>query len=140
MPQRFKNKKSLIDIAVGLTLTLQVVIAQEVDYPDRFDEPMPLLSKALGDLHFEISSNSPETQAYFNQGLQLMYGFAKQEAVRYFHQSHLADPDCAVTKASPRHEVPTLRAPWVNPKHRGSGLFCNRHCSTLIGLQKRKLT
>ena len=70
--------------------------AQEIDYPAAFDEPMPLLTGALGELEFQISSDNEEAQAYFNQGFQLMYAFAKQDAARSFRQSHLADPDCAV--------------------------------------------
>lgn len=70
--------------------------AQEVEYPESFNEPMPLMLDVLGDLHFEISSDNAEAQAYFNQGFQLMYAFAKQDAARSFRQSHLSDPDCAV--------------------------------------------
>ena len=43
-----------------------------------------------------ISTSSPEAQAWFNQGLTLLYGFNHQEALRSFHQATLADPTCAM--------------------------------------------
>lgn len=71
-------------------------VAQEIDYPDSFNEPMELFPEAMGDFHWEISSDNELAQEYFNQGFQLMYSFAKDDAARSFQASHLADPDCAV--------------------------------------------
>ena len=70
--------------------------AQEVDYPDSFNEPMNLFPDAMGDFHFPISSDDEMAQAYFDQGFQLMYAFAKNDSARSFQASHLADPDCAI--------------------------------------------
>ncbi len=70
--------------------------AQEVEYPAVYSEPMPLLEEAMGDFHYPISSDSELAQQYFNQGFQLMYGFAKVEATRSFRASWQADPDCAI--------------------------------------------
>lgn len=70
--------------------------AQDVDYPDSFDEPMQLYPESMGDFHFPISSENELAQEYFDQGFQLMYAFAKEEAARSFHASHQADPDCAI--------------------------------------------
>ena len=71
-------------------------VAQEIDYPPSFNEPMQLFPQAMGDFHFPISSRSELAQAYFDQGFQLMYAFAKDDAARSFQASHLADPDCAI--------------------------------------------
>ncbi len=70
--------------------------AQEINYPDSFDEPIALFDSAMGDFHFPISSDSELAQAYFDQGFQLMYAFAKEDASRSFRASHRADPDCAI--------------------------------------------
>lgn len=70
--------------------------AQEVDYPDEFNEPMGLYPESMGDFHYPISSASELAQQYFDQGFQLMYAFAKLEAARSFHAAHQADPDCAI--------------------------------------------
>lgn len=79
--------------SIGLSLN---VLAQDLDYPDSFDEPMKLFHSAMGDFHFPISSDSEMAQAYFDQGFQLMFAFAKDDAARSFQASHLADPDCAI--------------------------------------------
>ena len=55
-------------------------IAQEIDYPDSFNEPMKLFDSAMGDFHFSISSDSEMAQTYFDQGFQLMYSFAKDDS------------------------------------------------------------
>ena len=64
--------------------------------PAGFDEPMPLYTTALGEFARAISSTNEETQAYFNQGFQLMYAFAKNEAIRSFREATKNDPNCAI--------------------------------------------
>ena len=71
-------------------------IAQEIDYPDSFNEPMNLFNSAMGDFHFPISSDNEMAQAYFDQGFQLMYSFAKDDSARSFQASNMTDPDCAI--------------------------------------------
>ena len=89
--------KSLKQILViGLLISAANMWAQEISYPDSFNEPMQLFPEAMGDFHFPISSKSELAQTYFDQGFQLMYSFAKEEAVRSFRAAHLADPDCAI--------------------------------------------
>ena len=64
--------------------------------PESFSEPIPLYPAVLGDHEHLISSTNAEAQAYFNQGFQLMYAFAKEDAVRSFRESWKRDPDCAI--------------------------------------------
>ena len=64
--------------------------------PADFDEPIRLYSTGLGTFTRPISSKNAEAQAYFNQGFQLMYGFAKVEAGRSFREAQKRDPDCAI--------------------------------------------
>lgn len=87
--------KKLAALAIALTLP-SLGSAQDVDYPESFNEPMPLYEEAMGDFHYPISSDNEKAQAYFDQGFQLMYAFAKEDSARSFHQAHLEDPDCAV--------------------------------------------
>lgn len=70
--------------------------AQELELPDNFSEPLPLYSKALGSFERPISSTNQEAQAYFNQGFQMMYAFAKMDAVRSFRESWKRDENCAI--------------------------------------------
>ncbi len=73
-----------------------IALAQKIEYPESFDEPMKLFDSAMGDFHFPISTDSELAQAYFDQGFQLMFAFAKDDAARSFRASILADPDCAI--------------------------------------------
>jgi tetratricopeptide (TPR) repeat protein len=43
-----------------------------------------------------MSTKSAEAQTYFDQGFQMMYAFAKPEAVRSFREAWKRDPDCAI--------------------------------------------
>ena len=70
--------------------------SQEVNYPESFREPISLFGDALGDFDFPISSGVESAQSFFNQGFQLMYAFAKEDAARSFQASRLADPECAI--------------------------------------------
>jgi peroxiredoxin len=48
---------------------------------------------ATDEVSFPITTDSPETQAFFNQGLAFLYGGWPQEAERSFQTASLADPD-----------------------------------------------
>lgn len=45
---------------------------------------------------FEITTDSPEAQAWFNQGLMLLYGFNHGEAIRSFREAAAHDPAAAM--------------------------------------------
>jgi hypothetical protein len=57
---------------------------------------MPLYTVGLGTFARPISSSNAQAQAYFNQGFQMMWAFAKVEAVRSFREAIKADPNCAI--------------------------------------------
>jgi len=44
----------------------------------------------------KITTASPEAQRWFNQGIQLLYGFNHDEAIRSFQQAAEIDPSCAM--------------------------------------------
>ncbi len=63
---------------------------------DRYTEPIQLYTVGLGVFTRKTSSRNTEAQAYFDQGFQMMYAFAKPEAVRSFRQAWMRDPECAI--------------------------------------------
>jgi len=81
-------------MAVSLTAARQHDMGGAL--PSQLDEPMPLLTVALGPFERPISSTNPEAQAYFNQGFQMMYAFAKLDATRSFREAWKRDPTCAI--------------------------------------------
>ncbi len=68
----------------------------EGSLPHDFNEPIGLYKTALGTFTRPISSSNAEAQAYFNQGFQLMYAFARAEAGRSFREAQKRDPNCAI--------------------------------------------
>ncbi|HEV7347733.1 hypothetical protein [Telluribacter sp.] len=54
------------------------------------------LFDSLGDLHFSISTQNPEVQRYFDQGMMLAVGFNHAEAARSFHEAARLDSTCAM--------------------------------------------
>ena len=88
-----------LSIAFGLaTVAAAGVSAQHADMavPPRYREPIALFTVGLGSFQRPISSTNTEAQAYFNQGMQMMYAFAKADAVRSFREAWKRDPDCAI--------------------------------------------
>ena len=57
---------------------------------------VPLYAQALGTFSWPVSTASPEAQAYFDQGVKLMYAFAPPEARRSFAEARRRDPRCAM--------------------------------------------
>lgn len=53
------------------------------------------LYPGLGSFHRAVSTSSPEAQAYFDQGMRLMWAFNHDEATRSFAKAAQLDPDCA---------------------------------------------
>ncbi len=61
----------------------------------RQSAPVPLL-KGYGALTYPISTKNPQSQAYFDQGLRLMYAFNYGAAVDSFREAQRLDPACAM--------------------------------------------
>ena len=56
----------------------------------------PMLLEGLGRHHQTVSTTSPQAQAYFDQGLRLVYGFNHIEGERAFREAARLDPECAM--------------------------------------------
>ena len=54
------------------------------------------LHPGLGNHHFPITTQNPEAQVYFDQGIRLLYGFNHDEAARYFRRASELDPQAAM--------------------------------------------
>ncbi|HZW08666.1 MAG TPA: tetratricopeptide repeat protein [Phycisphaerales bacterium] len=60
------------------------------------DGERPSLYAGFGGYARPVSTDSPEAQRWFDQGIQLLYGFNHDEAIRSFQQAAEIDPDCAM--------------------------------------------
>jgi tetratricopeptide (TPR) repeat protein len=63
---------------------------------ERYTEPIQIYKTGLGTFTRPTSSTNKEAQAFFDQGFQMMYSFAKPEAVRSFREAWKRDPECAI--------------------------------------------
>lgn len=57
---------------------------------------VPLYGDALGTFSWPVTTASAEAQAYFDQGVKLVYAFSLPEARRSFAEARRRDPQCAM--------------------------------------------
>ena len=87
---------ALLLLSTGCAATAQTAAVQEVTVQNaEAPDPPALMKAALGDYHREVSTESSEAQDYFDQGVQMMYAFAKGEAPASFEEATRRDPTCA---------------------------------------------
>jgi tetratricopeptide (TPR) repeat protein len=65
-------------------------------YAGEADKAGAPVFKGLGDHHMAISTRVPETQRFFDQGVNLLFGFNHAEAIRSFREAARLDPNCAM--------------------------------------------
>jgi tetratricopeptide (TPR) repeat protein len=92
--------KSRFSFGLIVTVSASVVLAAQTDSRrpvyERYTEPISIFKTGLGSFTRPISSSNQDAQAFFNQGFQMMYAFAKAEAVRSFRESWKRDAECAI--------------------------------------------
>lgn len=54
------------------------------------------LYEGFGNYTRKVTTSSPDAQEWFDQGMQLLYGFNHDEAIRSFTRAAAIDPDCAM--------------------------------------------
>ncbi len=65
-------------------------------YAGEADKPGAPVFKGLGVHHMAITTQVPETQRFFDQGVNLLFGFNHAEAIRSFREAARLDPNCAM--------------------------------------------
>ncbi|NES75442.1 MULTISPECIES: tetratricopeptide repeat protein [Okeania] len=97
-----KTKKNLIFLisicittCIYITLTLNPSWSASERNQNQLNSVVPLWNN-LGNIHHQITTNSPEAQRYFDQGLTLIFGFNHDEAKRSFQQATKLDSNCAM--------------------------------------------
>ena len=100
MPNRLSRVPYLASCALALSALAAPLTAQAPPRPpsleQRYTAPIELFKTGLGSFSKPISTANKEAQAFFDQGFQMMYSFAKPEAVRSFRESWKRDADCAI--------------------------------------------
>jgi tetratricopeptide (TPR) repeat protein len=71
----------------------------------------------LGDFHRRVTANSPDAQAYFDQGMRFLWAFNHDEATRSFAKAAEIDPQCAMCywgaalTVGPNYNLPEMAQP-----------------------------
>src|SRR5215469_12371280 len=78
---------------IALSCCLTLAMAQ---HHSSTENPV-VLYKGLGIWQHPIHTSNPEAQKFFDQGLALMYGFNRYEALRSFRRASELDPQAAMT-------------------------------------------
>jgi tetratricopeptide (TPR) repeat protein len=77
-----------------------------------------LLPRAqIGHIHREVTTTSPQAQAFFDQGLTAAWGFDHEEAIAAFGQAVAIDPDCAMAHWGIAFAAgPNINVPFMDPE------------------------
>ena len=71
---------------------------------------VPLMKAVLGPFTRPITTRSEGAQAYFDQGMQMVYAFTYPVAIRSFQEAQRQDPSCAMCFWGEA----LARGPWLN--------------------------
>jgi tetratricopeptide (TPR) repeat protein len=82
-------------IALGLLIFTSLVAAHQHPASQAEEKPVALYP-GLGSWRHPIATSQPEAQRFFDQGLVLMYGFNRYEALRSFRKAAELDPHAAM--------------------------------------------
>ncbi len=78
------------------------------------DAPLAPRLSGLGDLHHPVSTSNDDAQAFFDQGLRLLYAFNHPEALRAFREAARLDPSLAMAYWGQAMALsPNLNAPMT---------------------------
>src|SRR4051812_13097887 len=94
----------------GLVLLAASLPAQHEQHGAAAGEKPVALIPGLGTWKHRIDTRSPEAQRYFDQGLTLVYGFNRYEALRSFKRAAELDPAAPM----PWWGISLAQAPYVN--------------------------
>src|SRR5215471_19296804 len=84
-------------------------LAQHHEMKPAAEKPV-VLYKGLGTWTHPITTRSPEAQRYFDQGLSLLYGFNRYEALRSFRKASELDPSAVMTWWG----IAAAQGPYIN--------------------------
>jgi tetratricopeptide (TPR) repeat protein len=83
-------------LCVSLAAACKTVETKPVEHEHEHAAPAaPVLFDDLGSLRHAVQA-SPQAQAYFDQGLRLMFAFNHEEAIKAFQHAVAIDPKCAM--------------------------------------------
>ncbi|HEV2963405.1 MAG TPA: hypothetical protein VG649_16370 [Candidatus Angelobacter sp.] len=80
----------------ALLLLFAVYYMSALSDPKPKNQSLDSLVPGLGSVHHQVTTSSPQAQAFFDQGLSLIYAFNHDDAARSFRHALELDPKCAM--------------------------------------------
>lgn len=92
-----RARSATVTVAIGLLALacLPSLLSCQTDH-SATSAGAPTLYDGFGGYHRRVSTDSAEAQQWFDQGLQLLYGFNHDEAIRSFQHAAKIDPTLAM--------------------------------------------
>ncbi|MCU1233160.1 MAG: tetratricopeptide repeat protein [Candidatus Solibacter sp.] len=103
-------------------------LAQHHDMATPAETPVTLY-KGLGNWKHPIATRSEEAQRYFDQGLALLYGFNRYEALRSFRKASELDPQAAMAFWG----MAMSTGPYINMGVEGDGDLDSKAACVAVG-------
>jgi len=92
------------------------------------------LFEGTGPHNRPVATDSPEAQAYFDQGLAFLYAFNHDEAIRMFQSASGVDPGCAMAQWGIAYASgPHINNPVVPPDREARAFEAARRAQQLAG-------
>src|SRR5215813_1212304 len=93
----------------ALLIATAAAFAQHHEMKPPAEKPV-VLYKGLGAWTHPITTKNPEAQRFFDQGLSLLYGFNRYEALRSFKKASDLDPSAVM----PYWGMAAAQGPYIN--------------------------
>jgi tetratricopeptide (TPR) repeat protein len=106
------------------------------------DEALAPALTGLGAIHMAVTTENPRAQAFFNQGLRLLYAFNHDEARRAFREAARLDPGLAMAHWGIALTLsPNLNAPMTSESARAAfeAVQAARRVAARAGARERAL-
>lgn len=84
------------DIVALMVSALLLTTSTAAQPPSAGKAPAARLLSGMGNAHHPVTTQNPEAQSFFDQGLALVYGFNHEEAARSFQRAAELDPRMAM--------------------------------------------
>ena len=111
---------SRIAIHLAVLLALASPLALAHDSPQGATSAVAL-DPGLGSLHHHVSTRKPQAQAYFDQGMRLVFAFNHDAAIKSFERAVELDPDLAMAYWGIALSLgPNINRPMEPPAHKAA--------------------
>jgi tetratricopeptide (TPR) repeat protein len=90
------HRRVLTLVAILLALGISTLVGFSQEHPAPAKAKSATLMTGYGNWHHPVSTKNAQAQAYFDQGLRLIYAFNHSEAMRSFQRAAELDPNLAM--------------------------------------------